>query len=74
MRVHEFDDDVRADALDVAIEPLLERECGCGAAALFRGLAVRAAGGMRLLLVGRAVGDVDAAAVGLPAGEIRPAY
>ena len=58
-----------ADALDVAIAPLLEGIGGGGAAAFFVGTLVGAAGGVRLDFVRRAEGDVDPAAIRLPAGD-----
>src|SRR5450432_125743 len=69
--VDEFNIDVGANALDIAVAPLLEGEGGGGAAAFFRRPLVGAAGRVGFLLVGRAVGDVDAAAVRLPAGNSR---
>ena len=69
--VDELDDDVVADAFDVAIAPLLEGEGGGLAAALFRGPLIGAARGVVFDFVRRAVRDVDAAAVGLPAGDAR---
>ena len=69
--VDELDDDVVADAFDVAVAPLLERIGGGFAAAFFHGPLVGAAGGMRFDFVRRPVHDVDAAAVGLPAGDAR---
>src|SRR5439155_9997314 len=69
--IHEFDDDVGADTLDPAIAPLLEGVSGGGAAALFRGTLIAAAGGVRFDLVGGPEGDVDTAAVALPARDAR---
>src|ERR1039458_1754962 len=56
--VHELDDDVGADAIDVVVEPLL-KWVGDGAA-----------GRVRFDLIGRSVGDVNPAAVGLPTGNV----
>ena len=64
--IHKLDVDVLADALEIAVVPYLEREGGGLAAALFRGPLIAAAGGVRIDVVGLAVGDVDVAAVGLP--------
>ncbi len=69
--VDELDDDVGADAFDLAVAPLFEGEGGSFAAALFGRPLVAAAGGMGFDFVGRAVSDVDAPAVGLPAGNAR---
>src|ERR1022692_1736762 len=69
--VHELDDDVCADAFQVAVAPLLERVGGRFTAALFHGPLVGAAGGVRLDFVGRPVNDVNASAIRLPAGDSR---
>ena len=47
-RIDELDDDVVADAFDIAIAPLLEREGGSRAAAFFRRPLVGAARGVDL--------------------------
>ncbi len=67
--VDEFDDDFLADAFDVAIAPVFKGEGRGLAAAFFHGAFVGAARGMRLDFIGLAVHDVDAAAIGLPAGH-----
>src|SRR5262249_53335577 len=59
--------DVAADAFDVAVAPLLEREGRSRSAALFRRPFVAAARRMRFLLVRRAVRNIDAATIRLPA-------
>src|ERR1039457_5269781 len=69
--VDEFDDDVAADAFDVTVAPLLKGEGGRRAATLLGGPLVGTAGGVVFDFVGRAVSDVDAAAVGFPAGDAR---
>src|SRR6476646_9955047 len=67
--VYEFDDDVVADVGEVPVSPVFKRIGRNCAAALLRGARVAAAGGMGLDFVGGAVEDIDAAAVGLPAGD-----
>src|SRR6266446_5013337 len=68
-RVDELDVDVVADPVDVTVAPLLERVGRSGSAAFLNRTLVGAAGRVRLGLVGRAVLDVDHAAVGLPSGN-----
>src|SRR5215471_10446167 len=67
--VDEFNDDFLANSLNVAIAPLLEGKGGGGAAALFHGALVGTTGGMGLDFVGLAEDDIDAAAIGSPAGD-----
>src|SRR5581483_9343096 len=69
--IDELDDDVAAYVFDVAIAPLLEGIGGRGAAALFRGTFIGSARGVRLDLIRRPVHNVDAAAIGFPAGDTR---
>ncbi len=66
--IHKLQVDVFADALEIAVVPDLEGEGRGLAAALFHGPLVAAAGGVGIDRVGLAEGDVDVAAVGLPAG------
>ena len=66
--VHKLEVDVLADALQVAVMPGFKGEGGGLAAAFVDGPLVAAAGGVGIDRVGRAEGDVDVAAVGLPAG------
>ena len=69
--VDELDDDVRADAFEIAVSPLLK---GIGrrlAATFFGGALIGAAGGMRFDLVGWPVHDVNAAAIGFPSRDAR---
>ena len=69
--IYEFNQYVLADTLDPAIAPDLEGVGrGHSAAFLIRSL-VHPSGGVRFNLVGRTEGDVDAAAVGPPAGNAR---
>ena len=69
--IYELDDDVGANAFQVAVAPLLKRIGGSFTAALFHGSLVGAARGMRLDFVGRAISDINASAVGFPAGDAR---
>src|SRR5581483_10947426 len=65
----EFDDDFLADPLNVAVPPCFEGERGGLAATFFHRTLVASAGGMRLDFVRLAEDDVDAPAIGLPAGN-----
>ena len=67
--VDELDVDVVADAGQIAVVPDLKGEGRGLAAALVHGALVVAAAGVGVDAVGLAVGDVDVAAVGLPAGH-----
>jgi hypothetical protein len=69
--VDELDHDVVADVVDVPVLPLLKGNGGYRAAALFGRPLVRAAGWMGVDFIRRPVDDVDAATVGLPAGDAR---
>src|SRR5215470_20351462 len=66
--IDKFHDDVVADAVNVSIEPLLER---VGSSFLATGSMVAPARRMVFNLVRRPKGDVNSAAVGLPAGSVR---
>ena len=68
-RIDELNFYSRTDAGEIAIEPALERISGGRSAALGWLALVRAAGRMAVFLVGLSVHDVDAAAIGLPAGN-----
>ena len=61
--------DVVADVFEMAIAPDIEGIDGGGAAALFGGTVVGAAGGVGIDFVGRAPEDIDVAAIGFPAGD-----
>src|SRR5437763_10317133 len=65
--IHKLEDDVLAHDVDMVVSPLLERVCRYEAAAFPWRTDVATPAGMRLDLVGRSVGDVNTAAVGLPA-------
>ena len=67
--IHELDDHFLADAFEVAIAPVFKRESRSFSAAFFYRPLVTAAAGMRINLVGRAVHNVDTAAVGFPTGD-----
>ena len=65
----EFDDDVLAYTVDPPIPPQLQGIVDCAAA--FGSGPDIAAVGMRVHLVGRAVNNVDAAAIRFPSGNAR---
>jgi len=65
--IDKLDVDVLADAFEIAVVPDLEGEGGGGTAALFRGALIEAARGVGFDVVRWAEGDVDMAAVRLPA-------
>ncbi len=65
--IDKLDHDVGSDAFQPAVSPDLKRIGGRGAAALVVRPLIGAARGMRFDFVRRSVGDVDAAAVRLPA-------
>src|SRR5690242_7514054 len=67
--IDEFDNHVVTDSLDMFIAPGLESVRPGEPASFFSGLYKSAAAGMRLNLVGWAIHDVSAAAVGFPAGD-----
>ncbi len=66
--IDELQVDVVADTFEIAVVPGLKREGGCLAAALVHGTLIGAARGMRFDRVRRTEGNVDVAAVRLPAG------
>src|SRR4029450_835655 len=68
-RINEFNNDVGADAFDIALAPCLEGDGGGGAAAFLGRTLVAAAGGVGFFFVWRAVRNIDTAAIGLPAGN-----
>ena len=70
-RVHEFDDDVVPDSVQVAVAPLFK--CvGRGLAASFRsGTLIIAAGRVGFDLIGLSPDDVDPSAIGAPSGNTR---
>ena len=67
--VHEFQVNVLADSLQIAVVPVFEGECGSFSAALVRGTLVVPSGRMLVYAVGRPPHDVDPAAVGFPPGQ-----
>ncbi len=69
--VYEFDVDIGSHTFDITIAPLFERIGRRGAATLFKGPLVTAARGVRLNFVGGAIHNIDAPAIGLPAGDAR---
>ena len=65
--IHKLQVDVLADAFEIAVVPDLKREGRGLAAAFFHGPLVAAAGGVRVDRVRLAEGDIDVAAIRLPA-------
>ena len=67
--VHELDDDLIADAFEIAIAPALKGIGGGGAAAFGLVALILTAGGMGLGFVGWTPDDINASAVGSPARD-----
>ena len=68
-RVHELNDHFLANAFEVAVAPLLKRERGSRAPALFHGTFVLPTRRMRFNLIRLSVHDINPAAIGFPSGN-----